>query len=369
MTSKTIVSIISEQTIPNYLFIKEMFLPGDTLMFISSKKMKDKIHWIKEALGWKQCATVDIIFNKDGDEEIFDAICGQVSTYLNDKEEYCVNLTGGTKYLALVLQNLFEKFNSRFYYIPYPKNQIISVTGSDERRILYRVTVSEYLKIYGESIKNPKTPIIESAYTQQFLSLFMNNLHPNHFEVINKLRAYRNCKTLVVSDIEHKEDNAKMPRIEGLSAFLNDIQYPNSSDSLQKYDVQYLTGGWFEEFVFHYIKKYVNPNDIQLGVNIKKTNNDLDVVFTLGNKLFVIECKTGVEKESMLKEIVYKASALKSALLGLSAKSYIFALSEGDEKWETAASNMGIKYCGRLYFRDVKILEQLLDSIIKSSDN
>ena len=367
--SKTIVSIISEQTIPNYLFIKEMFLPGDTLMFISSKKMKDKSQWIKDALGWKQCETVDVVFNKDGDEEKSDAIYNQVSTYLNNSEEYCVNLTGGTKFLALVLQNLFEKFNSHFYYIPYPKNQIISVSGSDERKIFHRVSVDEYMHVYGEQIREPQKPIIDSDYTNRFLSLFLKDFNQNHFDIINKLRSYRSSKSLVISTVENKIDDSKGPRIEELANFLNDIQYPHKQNVLQKSDIQYLTGGWFEEYVYQYIKHYVNPNDIQLSVIIKKTGNELDVVFTLGNKLYVVECKTGVDKKLMLNEIVYKASALKSALFGLSAKSYIFALSEGDESWGNAASNMGISYYGRSYFQDEKKLEKLLDTIIKSSAN
>ena len=366
---KTIVSIISEQTIPNYLFIKELFIPGDTLMFISSKKMKEKIEWIKDALNWTLCSTLEIVFQNDGDEENYDAIFSQVSHYLNDREQYYVNLTGGTKFLALVLQNLFERFNSKFYYIPYPKNQIISVTESEEKRISHRVTVREYLNVYGEHIKDPKKITIEKSYTKDFLSLFLDKLHSNQYIIIDKLRAYRKSKWINVSDVENKEEEPNKPRIDGLSVFLKDIHYPIMSNILQKSDIQYLTGGWFEEYVYHYIKESVRPNDIQLGVNIKKTNNDLDVVFTLGNKLYVVECKTGVERELMLKEIVYKASALKSELLGLSAKSYIFALSEGGERWETAASNMGIQFCGRSFFLDENKLEVLLKNIVKSSDN
>lgn len=78
--------------------------------------------------------------------------------------------------------------------------------------------------------------------------------------------------------------------------------------------------------------------------------NDLDVVFTLGNKLFVVECKTGVGKPSLFSQIVYKASALKEALLGLSGSSYIFSLSNADEKLSNVAKNLGVEYCDATYF-------------------
>lgn len=111
-------------------------------------------------------------------------------------------------------------------------------------------------------------------------------------------------------------------------------------------------GGWFEEYVYHLIKDRLNPTDIVLGPKTANTNNDLDVVFTIGNKLFVVECKTGVEGRGMLNEIVYKASALKENLLGLSARSFIFSLGQEKEEWSKAAKNMGIEYYGRSFFTE-----------------
>ncbi len=40
---KAIVNIISDQTIPNYIFIKEKYQEVDELLFISSKKMENKM--------------------------------------------------------------------------------------------------------------------------------------------------------------------------------------------------------------------------------------------------------------------------------------------------------------------------------------
>ncbi len=368
--SKTIVSIISEQTIPNYLFIKEVFLPGDTLMFISSRKMSNRIQWIKNTLCWNNVNSVDLILEREGDEENAEKMSAQIGRHLSKNEQYCVNLTGGTKFMALVMQNLFEKFNSQFYYIPYPKNQIISVSGFTISEITQRVGVEEYLSLYGENMQPAKKPTKPFQYTHKVLTLFLEKWKNEDFAVVDKLRKYRDDKKgCYIQSVEQKNNDEKKTRIENLKLFLDKIEFPYKDDHLERSDIQYLTGGWFEEYVFHYIQEYVHPNDIRLGVNIKKTNNDLDVVFTLGNKLFVIECKTGVEREMMLKEIVYKASALKSELLGLSAKSYIFALSEGNERWETAALNMGIKYCGRSYFENCLKLNCLLDSIVKTSFN
>lgn len=369
--NKTIVSIISEQTIPNYLFIKEKFLPGDELMFIASQKMAERITWIKDVLKYNLCESVDIVFERNGDEEDWSEITHQIASRLTEKKHYVVNLTGGTKFMALAVQNVFSHYNSNFFYIPYPKNNIIWANELNQTvtSIERRVTVEEYTNLYNTHLRCQHQPHIDKGYTAEFFERFISSgknaqaLSPEDFKLLNLLRSYRNDKKLIVKDVEKIAKDEKHPVIEGLSDFLTKISYPYESGELSKEDVQYLTGGWFEEYVYHLIKERLNPTDIVLGPKTANTNNDLDVVFTIGNKLFVIECKTGVEGKGMLNEIVYKASALKENLLGLSARSYIFSLGQDNVEWSKAAKNMGIEYYGRNFFTEERILDSFISTI------
>ncbi len=365
---KTIVSIISEQTIPNYLFIKEMFQPGDKLMFISSKKMSDRIQWIKNTLQWNQSESIDVVLQKNGDEEDWAAMTAQIKNALQDGQEYCVNLTGGTKFMALAVQSVFEKYDAKCYYIPYPQNTILSMQELGAGQITYRVSVEEYTKLYNQPLRKSHEPLMPEQYTDALFGQFVNHFSRLDFEVVDKLRAYRDTRSIVVAEVETKEDTEKQPRIEGLGAFLDHISFTHSG-TLSKQQTQYLTGGWFEEYIYHKIKNMLQPNDIILGAKTTSTNNDLDVVFVLGNKLFVVECKTGVERRGMLNEIVYKASALKENLFGLSAKSFIFSLGADNEEWSKAAENMGIKYYGRGSFADSARFGRIIEAIKNQAFN
>lgn len=118
---------------------------------------------------------------------------------------------------------------------------------------------------------------------------------------------------------------------------------------LYRDELEYLTGGWFEEYVYYLVIKHINPDDAAIGVKISRAgvrhNNELDVIFTKGNKLFVIECKTGVQTERLFNEIVYKLCAIKEALLGVSCYSYIFSLKKDDSNdLKRIAENMGITF-------------------------
>lgn len=373
---RTIVNILSEQTIPNYLFIKEMFQAGDQLMFISSKKMSDRIDWIENALVWKLCDSQHIVLEKDGDEENWSSMSTQIEKYLTKTNDYIVNLTGGTKFMALAVHSIFAKYNSCFYYIPYPKNIILSTDEYAAKPITYRVSVNEYVKLYNQQLNNHHNPCESMEYSDKIFDFFTkdtsyNGFSQDDYDIINNLRAYRNTKIKSVDDFEKKGNpgnypEIKKPQIKGLGDFLNKIDFKHNGVLTNK-QIEFLTGGWFEEYVYYHVKKILKPTDIVLGPKTKSTNNDLDVVFTLGNKLYVIECKTGVVGEKMLKEIVYKASALKENLLGLSAVSYIFSLGKDDKVWEDAAKNMNITYYGRSYFEDEDKFNFILENIRKNS--
>ena len=361
-TPKTIVSIISAQPTPNYLLIREIFQPGDDLLFITSKTMENKIDFIAKTLNWVNAPISKVILPK-GAEEKWNSMCKSVEKALSHDKQYAVNLTGGTKYMALAIHSVFSSYHSTFYYIPYPRN--VMLVGNKEKPIETRLTVEEYMSIHGHTIKCGR-PFHSSQGAEAFLKHFCSG-HID-YETINKLRAYRD-KNIIIKNIEEKEDEEKKPRIPNLQVFidsLNGVDFvPATQGRLSKAECQYLTGGWFEEYVYYLIQKEVQPTDLQLGVKIASTNNDLDVVFTAGNKLFVIECKTGIGNESMLNQIAYKAAALKEYIKGLSANSYIYALAQESESWDSIPSAMGIHYYGRDWFVKEEKREQLIADLKK----
>ena len=158
--------------------------------------------------------------------------------------------------------------------------------------------------------------------------------------------------------IESKVGTDKYPQIENLDSFIKDINFPYSSKNiLYRNEIGYLTGGWFEEYMYHKIEEYIHPQDIQLGVSITRSQNhnqnELDIVFTSGNKLFVIECKTGLLDEKLFNGTVYKAVAIKESVLGLSANTFIVSVvgknflsntNIENDKLKKTAKNMGISY-------------------------
>ena len=362
--SRVIVNIISEQTIPNYLFIKEIFQPGDSLLFIASQKFSERIGWIVQSLGFADISVESILF-PEGGEERWEDMESMLKEKLSSEQFYIVNLTGGTKYMSLLVQHVFESFNSSFCYIPYPKNVILEPSRNTSIPLMYRLTIQEYLSNYNVSFME-KAVSTDEAYCDYFFERFVKGSLA--YEVMNLLRSYRDKKRIAIASIETSIHTAKRPRIERLNEFLSNVDFRVAEKGfLKRNEIEYLTGGWFEEYIYYKIKRYITPQDIKLGVLIKRTENtnqnDLDVVFVSGNKLFVIECKTGILSQGMFNETVYKATAIKEAVLGLSATTFICSLAPEDENLKNTAKNMGISYKCREDVESPSRMEDFMNQI------
>ena len=384
--SKTIVNIIDKSNpLPAYLFTKEYYEKGDELLFISTEEEADCIDRLAKQLEVSESLVKRIIIKRYQDNLLYERICRTIKNQLNQEKQYYLNLAGGNRYMTLSVQHVFEEFNTLFFYTQTRENQIVktifdhSIYDDDDEvfPIKHRMTLKEYFGLYGleSDVDQPRKQVKETPFSQHLFTMFSQNmLGRGDYQAMETLRNnYRNWKNILISEVENPEKANRMP-IPNLSKFLEYIGFvPESPDSLQSYEMEYLTGGWFEEYVYSLIKKVLQPDDIAMGVHISngiiKHNNELDVCFMKANKLFVIECKTGVTSESLFNEIVYKVCALKEVLLGTS-NSYIFSLKK-DHKgvWKKTAKYMGITFCDWLNLTKPELLKNILKSMDKIAKN
>lgn len=362
--AKTIVNIISrEHPLAAYLFIKEYYEEGDKLLFVSANENFDCITPLVNTLMINKELVQRIVLRRDADKYTYERICRSINNAIDKHADYYVNLAGGSRYMALSVQHVFANYQTKFFYIQTHENLIVktifdnSIFDNDDEiiPIKYKMNLDEYFKVYGLShdLGTPKPLVGSQQQVQQMFGMFANRkLSSSDYRVIDVLREkYRSWNFINIEEVEHTVNDSMIP-IPNLSRFLNYIKFiPSEKGVLQHHELDYLTGGWFEEYVYYLIKQCVNPDDIAIGVRIDgcteiRHDNELDVCFIKNNQLFVIECKSGISSESMFNEIVYKVSALKEVLLGLDCHSYIFSLKKdpkGDLK--KIAKYMGVTFC------------------------
>lgn len=336
-----LISLISDQTIPNVLLINEFKGNYNEMVFISSIGMESagKSKWIEQATGTETDSVPRIVVNENSWSDISEKL-NAYEWPLNTT--FLVNLTGGTKIMTLAVFEFFAKNGNRIVYSPIGRNHYEEIYPSHDQSpapIHFRLNLKEYLLAHGLYFQSSDEMYFPYEHTKQFFSSFRNK----------KFNFYRT------------------PEI------IDAHQLPTEQERV------YYSGRWFEEFVFNVLKSKLALKKDQISINVKlfrkpdelQHDNEFDVMFTLDNELYVIECKASVGSKSTIKDkmdhYLHKLGAITRDF-GLRVNSYIFTLTDvnrvaagksaGIEKKKNILGIKGILDAPRFY--DIK---EITDSI------
>jgi hypothetical protein len=326
MARKVLISLVSEQTLPNLELIKEFQGFINDYLFVHSTKTIRETNWIIQATEIKHPVLMEV--------NPFDIanIESKLKNFNFPDDEYYLNLTGGTKIMILVFHEFFKNLGAKIYYVTGQNCEYLKIFPAiGERNFLFQtnITLEEYLRVYGFDIKK-SMPLKSFDQSKNILTFFVKNNMKDYLPVLEKIRMKRGKVLLYEAD-------------EQLKRYITAVGFlPNELGKLDKNETKYLSGEWFEEYVYYKIKEELGLNDDEIGTgyNLTKENtpNEIDVLFVFKHKLFIIECKTSVIETrqmpdgtvkdfKLLPEIIYKSDALRNKF-GLFSNTSIFTLEE-----------------------------------------
>lgn len=324
------INIISEQTIPNILFIKQFEGQTDGYVFVSTQKMNQQgqlqaiIEVCQIPANNYQVITVN-------EESLADVETQLEALHFNRSTHYLVNITGGTKIMSLGVYSFFSRFNSQMYYLPIGKNDCKQIFPPANETILalqHRVSLQQYLQAYGigiTNLNNINSLVQNPAVTQTFLNNKVS-LNP----LIRNLRLYKEQREYTEQrKITHLPLRNLPPELSTLNNLLQSLHFkPQKQNELNENELNYLLGQWLEEYVYSTIKNLFGLDAHFIGNSVsihrQQVANELDVVLIYNNTIYVIECKTGLNI-LIFNETAYKLNALKKEF-GLHVKSAIVCL-------------------------------------------
>lgn len=353
MARTLLVSLVSDQTIPNVQLIKLLKTEVTDYFFVTTSSMEQKgtRSWIENAC---HISGEKVEVNQFS----FADIETKLSEYdFDNYDKIIVNLTGGTKIMTLVAYDFFKTLGADIYYVTGLNNEFIKIFPVRRNNISSfsdSATLEEYLTAYGFSVK--KSPLSGLPF-EQTERLFKAFCEINVMDYVEAVRLINSKRGKVLKN----EDFGKVV------GFLKAIGYePKTTGYLSKEETKYLSGDWFEEYVGLRIKKELNlpDEDIFISTELKKAlsqkvkndalallgevsenelnnNNEMDVMFMYDNKFYSIECKSSivayktvqkngefVEKPyNILGETIYKSDSL-SRRFGLFANTTILTLTD-----------------------------------------
>lgn len=316
---RTLVSLVSDQTIPNILMIKELFDQIDRYVFISTTSMEEKgcRGWIEKNLGIADRSKNIVIdaYSPVGIQKLLSENFPPESL-----ETVRVNVTGGTKITSLVCNEFFRGC-TRYYVVTRGGNSSYIVLNTGKvNNFKTRLSVADYLKGYGFEVRFSHHRFDATPEYLEYLKRRMPSVMQGQAPEFRMLRSWRSKK-------EPKREEAP-----SIFEMLDELNFPYHDHAvLSKKEIQFITGDWFEDYIAMRLRKEGIVGDMLasgLHLNRDSTANEFDVVFMKDNQLYVIECKSSVMKEdsrTILGETIYKADSLNSRF-GTFAKYFICTL-------------------------------------------
>jgi len=187
---KLLISLISDQTIPNVLCI-DYFKP-DFLLMVSTERMAEKIDFITNGLKviskdynfLAENGNMDVI---NVNQESLANVAGNIEKWFADYkikqkekfDEIIANITGGTKIMSLGLFNAVASNNNlpvKIVYIPIGSNKIVDLSEKcydaeycePSFEITKRLSIVQYFESNGIQITHRDSDIFNDGFTDSF---------------------------------------------------------------------------------------------------------------------------------------------------------------------------------------------------------
>ncbi len=347
---KILVCLISVQHVPNLRSIQSV--RPDWLILAVTSGMAGKDLQLFKALavgGLDYSKKKDIIDLAKGDEQSTEPIYGKLHELFDKyhKDEWIINLTGGTKPMSIGAYEFSKDKNLKTLYIAEGnQQQAVDLLNGSCIPLKYNITAAEFLAGYGFDILNASSLELTEeralSWTELAANLALHNEDSDLRGMLGKLQYLKEAQIILDKKgweknglvISEKDDlflaNGTL-RGQIASQFGLSTIGARFTGHLEKSAVEFLTGKWLEVFVWSLLLPFEDRGiiwDLHLGALAGKSgpgkNNDLDVSFMVNQSLCIVECKTGERKlDSEADNVLYKIEAIKSGPKAIRVKTYL----------------------------------------------
>lgn len=279
--------LVGKQRIPNLMGV--LHIPGKKHVFIETKEYTS--NYIYPFL---HDSEYDIIVVQAND---IIGVQEKILKYLNKNkaEKIAFNLTGGTKLMFIGAYSACNKLNAVPYYIYATRRMLFKLDDNTKRPLDALLKVDDFIKLHASNSNYNinKRDIHLSDLEKKVLGLMWKN----RYDIKNIFATHIQGKKLEFNhsfvrgavSVTLSSDTVCLVCIDGVSCKFH----------RDEGCVKFLSGTWFEEYIYTLIDKYIKEGsitDISIGTIVeydKVPSYEFDVLFTDGKRLFEIECKSG----------------------------------------------------------------------------
>ena len=325
----THVCLVSAQATPNLLALLDERWRPRRVVLACSAQMQRAAASLKAVLKAKgNGIAVDLLELPDA--YAYDALSEAFLDFLarNDADDIALNVTGGTKLMAVAAQEVFRANGKPVFYVNVESDEVIIIgEGARSQPLQAKLRVHELLEAHGYDVTRSEQPQVHAGLRDLGARVIDRvAVAGQALGWLNSLaREARHAPGLRIEMNDAQADSISFGDVVGLFQEAGQLRRGGRelvfTDEAARF---YVNGGWLELHAFETLQSMRSShplmNDVAMNLQVRhpngKTANEIDVAFLYRNTLHLIECKTanlthaGVGDDDRATEAIYKLETL-----------------------------------------------------------
>ena len=379
-TYDTHLCLVSAQATPNLLPVLDENWRPRRVVLACSAQMKEAAQALRSVIQTKGGGiTVDMLDLPDAYD--YAALSDAFLNYLAEHagENIALNVTGGTKLMAVAAQEVFRSEGKPVFYVNVESDEVLVIgERAVSQPLRAKLKVHEMLRAHGYSVTTQDQPQISRDLRDLTARLI------DHVATAGRALGLLNALARAARDnnlrVELNPDQQGSRPLSDIVALFADAGLLRQQGNVLIFKNEesrfFANGGWLEAHVFEALQSLRSQveglSDVAMGVRVSfaggtgkpqgNDKNEIDVAFLYRNSLHLIECKTanlaqaGSGDDSKATEAIYKMESLLK-LGGLRTRGMVvdyrgeLAKSEANQK---RAAEAGIAIVSGVQLKDLK---------------
>lgn len=294
--------LVSEQAAPNVLPALDAALKPVEAVLCTTAKMAERAADLEPVLRESGVKVSRLSLSNEHD---FAKMQDELLSFAaqRDGELIAVNLTGGTKLMALAAQSVAKIAGWRVFYVDVDTDEVSWLDEQVARHALaHQARLRHYLRAYGfqidGGIERPQ-PLQRQSDLLRTLIVQVGSLESPLSQLNWLAQQAEDARRLHVDLTPALSDSRSLDTLLRQFAEAGVLQLSGNRISFaSEAERTFAKGGWLEEHVFRVITQVTGElglRDKAAGLQVidrSGAKNELDVSFLARNRLHVIECKT-----------------------------------------------------------------------------
>jgi hypothetical protein len=333
-TFDTHLCLVSAQATPNLLpLLDEAWRPRRVVLACSAP-MKDAALALRAVIQTKSGGMVVDMLDLPNAYD-YAALSDAFLNYLagHADENIALNVTGGTKLMAVAAQEVFRSAGKPVFYVNVKSDEVLIIGDKTPSQPLRaKLKVHELLRAHGYSVTAQAQPQISRELRDLTARLIDHVTSAGRaLGALNALARSARDNQLRAELTPGQQDSRTLGEIVALFADAGLLRQQGNALIFKNEETRsFANGGWLESHVYEVLQslraQHPGLSDVAMGVRVSfaqatgkpqnRDKNEIDVAFLYRNTLHLIECKTanlalpGTGDDDKATEAIYKMESL-----------------------------------------------------------